>query len=157
MAKNPPASPAVKRSRGRPPKPGGRLPQVEIQRAYRARLAAAGKVVRLVDTTAAGPEALAALPPSIPDFDPARDGIYEREAVERTGERLHQALLRLENLENDFKRLEQRNAYLEGELKLLERHHTNALKEKILLKQQLAEKEQKQSRKKGGRQDQPLR
>ena len=50
MAKKPRLSPAppAKRRRGRPPKPGGPTPQVEIQRAYRARLAAAGKIVRLV-------------------------------------------------------------------------------------------------------------
>jgi hypothetical protein len=35
--------------RGRPPKPGGPMPQVEVQRAYRDRLKAAGKTVRLVD------------------------------------------------------------------------------------------------------------
>jgi len=43
--RSPPAPPA-KRRRGRPPKPGGPIPRAEIQRAYRARLAAAGKVVR---------------------------------------------------------------------------------------------------------------
>jgi hypothetical protein len=32
-------------------------------------------------------------------------------------------------------RLTTRNAYLEGELKQLERHHTNALKEIVVLKQ----------------------
>jgi hypothetical protein len=50
MAKKPrsPPAPPAKRPRGRPPKPGGPIPQAEIQRAYRARLAAAGKVVRLV-------------------------------------------------------------------------------------------------------------
>jgi hypothetical protein len=46
MAKNPalnppvPAAPTAKRPRGRPPSPGGPKPQAEIQRAYRARLAA---------------------------------------------------------------------------------------------------------------------
>jgi hypothetical protein len=48
--------------------------------------------------------------------------------------------LKLELREEDVARLEQRNAYLEGELKLQERHHTNALKEVITLKQQLAKK-----------------
>ena len=53
MVKKPPrsisAAPAGKRPGRRPPKPGGRIPQVEAQRAYRARLAAAGKLVRVVD------------------------------------------------------------------------------------------------------------
>jgi hypothetical protein len=35
-------------------------------------------------------------------------------------------------------RLEQRNAYLESELKIQGQHHANALKENIVLKQQLA-------------------
>ena len=54
MAKQPttPSEPAARPRRGRPPKPGGRIPQVEVQRAYRARLAAAGKVVRIVDAAA---------------------------------------------------------------------------------------------------------
>jgi hypothetical protein len=52
--------------------------------------------------------------------------------------RLEDTLLKLELREQDVARLEQRNAYLEGELKLQERHHTNALKDNIVLKQQLA-------------------
>jgi hypothetical protein len=50
-AKKPPPSsalPADKRRPGRPPKPGGPTPQAEVQRAYRARLAAAGKAVGVV-------------------------------------------------------------------------------------------------------------
>ena len=128
MAKNPApprSTPAVKRRRGRPPKPGGRMSQVEVQRAYRARLAAAGKVVRIVD--AAQPT-----PASIPDA--------EFEAIRK---RLHEALLKLERREQDVARLEQRNAYLEGELKLQGQHHTNALKEIVTLKQQLAQQAEK--------------
>jgi hypothetical protein len=53
---------------------------------------------------------------------------------------LHDALLKLELRPQDVARLEQRNAYLEGELKLQAQHHTNSLKELITLKQQLAEK-----------------
>ncbi len=119
MAKNAPAIvPALERPRGRPLKPGGRLSQVEIQRAYRDRLAAAGKVVRVVDVAAVSlaPQVV----PAFPDFDPARDGIYEREMIETMRENLHKTSLRLENIQEDMKRLEQRNAYLEGELKLLE-------------------------------------
>jgi len=58
---------------------------------------------------------LVAPPPSIPDFDPTRDGIYEREVIETLREDLHRTSLRLENIQEDMKRLEQRNAYLEGE------------------------------------------
>jgi hypothetical protein len=131
MAKNPtppPSVPALKRPRGRPPKPGGRMSQVEVQRAYRARLAAAGKVVRIVDATK---PALA----SIPDA--------EFEAIR---ERLHNALLKFELREQDVARLGQRNAYLEGELKLQGQHHTNALKEIVTLKQQLVQQAEKRRR-----------
>jgi hypothetical protein len=47
--------------------------------------------------------------------------------------------LKPELREQDVQRLEQRNAYLEGELRLQAQHHTNSLKELITLKQQLAE------------------
>jgi hypothetical protein len=60
-----PSAPAVQRRRGRPPKPGGRKSQVEVQRAYRARRKAAGKVLRLVDANPVSP-----VPPAIPDYDP---------------------------------------------------------------------------------------
>jgi hypothetical protein len=61
MAKNPirhppaPAALVAKRRRGRPPSPNGPKSQAEIQRAYRARLAAAGKVVRLIDAVVVSP------------------------------------------------------------------------------------------------------
>jgi hypothetical protein len=142
MAKKPrsPPAPPAKRPRGRPPQPGGPTPQVEVQRAYRARLAAAGKVVRLVDAASVRPAS--ATPPmtAIPDFDPARDGIYERKMVGKLRDDLRSALLKLERRDQDVARLETRNAYLEGELKLQERHITNTLKEVITLKQQLAKK-----------------
>src|ERR1700677_2252364 len=132
--KPPPSPPNAPRRKGRPPKPGGRIPQVEVQRAYRARLAAAGKVVRIVDAGAAP------LPPAIPDYNPAIDGIYERAMIESMRDDLHSALLKLELREQDVARFGQRNAYLEGELRLQEQHLTNALKDNIELKQQLAEK-----------------
>jgi hypothetical protein len=53
-------------------------------------------------------------------------------------EKLHNALLKLELREQDVARLEHRNAYLERELKLQGQHHTNALKEVIVLKQESA-------------------
>jgi hypothetical protein len=89
MAKNPnrhplvPAAPVAKRKRGRPPSPNGPKSQAETQRAYRARLAAAGKVVRATDAAAIGAAALSVALASFPDFDPARDGIYERAMVEK--------------------------------------------------------------------------
>jgi hypothetical protein len=100
MVKKPPrsisAAPAGKRPRGRPPKPGGRIPQVEVQRAYRARLAAAGKVVRVVDTVSVRPAPANLASTAIPDFDPARDRIYEREMFEKMRDDLRNALLKLE-------------------------------------------------------------
>jgi hypothetical protein len=39
----------------------------------------------------------------------------------------------------DVARLTARNAYLEGELKRAEQHHTNALKEIVLIKQEKAQ------------------
>jgi hypothetical protein len=45
--------------------------------------------------------------------------------------------------QQDVARLEQRNAYLEGELKLQGQHHTNALREIVTLKQQLVQQGEK--------------
>jgi hypothetical protein len=58
-------------------------------------------------------------------------------------ERFRVTLLKLELREQDVARLQQRNAYLEGEMKAQEQHHTNSLKEIVMLKQQLAEKPSK--------------
>jgi hypothetical protein len=58
---------------------------------------------------------------------------------EKMRDDLRNTLLKLELREEEVARLEQRNAYLEGELKLQERHHTIALKGNIVLKQQLAQ------------------
>ena len=139
MAKKPatPSCPTAKPRRGRPPKPGGRIPQVEVQRAYRARLAAAGKVVRIIDVGAVSPTPAGVAQLSIPDFDPAKDGI-ERPMVARIRDQLHNALSKLELREEEVTRLRDRNAYLESELQLQERHLTNALKDNIVLKQKLA-------------------
>jgi hypothetical protein len=79
----------------------------------------------------------------MPEFDPARDGVYDRAEIEGMRERLHNALLKLELREEDVARLEARNAYLEGELRLEHQHHTNALKANIVLKKLLAEMTQK--------------
>jgi hypothetical protein len=146
MAKNPspPASIAsTPRRPGRPPKPTGKLSQVEIQRAYRARLAAAGKVVRIIDAAAVSSVSANQALASIPEFDPARDGVYDRAEIEGLRDRLHNAFLKLEIQEGDVARLEARNAYLEGELRLEHQHHTNAIKANVVLKKQLAEMVQK--------------
>lgn len=141
MAKKPgPRSAPVAKRRGRPAKPGGRKPQVEVQRAYRARLKAAGKVVRVVRAIPATPASASVAPPLIPDFDPATQMICDRALFEGISERLHNALLKIERQEQDVERLTTRNAYLEGELKREEQHHTNALKEIVTLKQQLAKR-----------------
>jgi hypothetical protein len=137
------AAPVAKRKRGRPPSPTGPKSQVEIQRAYRARLAAAGKVVRLTDAVVASPAPANQTLAAMPDFDPARDGVYDREMVKSLRDRLHTALLYIERQREDVARLTARNAYLEGELILQHQHHTNALKANIVLKQQLAEMTQK--------------
>jgi hypothetical protein len=109
--------PPAKRRRGRPPKPGGPKPQAEVQRAYRARLAAAGKVLKVVDAA-----------------------LFDAGGIQDMRERLHNAVLEVERRREDVARLEQRNVYLEGELKTQERHLTNALKDNVVLKQQLAKK-----------------
>jgi len=101
-----------------------------VQRAYRARLAAAGKVVRVVDANAV----------PVPGFDPAKDGIFEREMIARLREQLRNALSKAELREEEATRLRERNAYLESELKTQERHLTNALKDKVTLEQKLARK-----------------
>jgi hypothetical protein len=129
------SDPTGKPRRGRPRKPGGRIPQVEVQRAYRARLAAAGKVVRTVDAGAVSPTPAGVAQLSIPDFDPAKDGVFERQMVASTRDQFHNALSELELREEEVTRLRDRNAYLESELKLQERYLTNALKDNIVLKQ----------------------
>lgn len=138
MAKKPPSpAPAAKRPRGRPPRPGGPTPQAEVQRAYRARLLAGGKAVRIVDITAS------------PAFNPATQIVCDREQFERMDERLGDALSKIRLLTDKTQRLEQRNAFLETELKREERNNTNKIKELIVLKQQLEEAQQrpKKSRK----------
>jgi hypothetical protein len=121
MAKKPvrppaaPATPVAKR-RGRPPRPGGPRPPAEIQRAYRARLAAAGRVLKLVDSDAV-------------------DGLA---MVGRLREQLRNALLKLELQEQEVTRLTARNHRLENELKRVEQHNLNILKDLIVLRKEQA-------------------
>jgi hypothetical protein len=88
-----------------------------MQRSYRARLAAAGKIVRLGDVA------------------PVELGL-----IQEMRDELHDQALRLERREQDVARLVTRNAYLEGELKLQEQHLTNALKDIVMLKQKLEQR-----------------
>jgi hypothetical protein len=149
MAKkpNPPSPvPVVPRRRGRPPMPGGRMSQVEVQRAYRARLAAAGKVVRIVDAGAIDPVAPRVALASVPDFDPARDGIYERAIFEKMRDDLHNALLRVGILEEDRNRWQTDCARAEAELRIERQLHTNTIKDKIVLQKEIAAIKQKPRR-----------
>jgi len=115
-----------------------------VQRAYRARLAAAGKIVRLVDAASASPVLT-----SIPGFDPATQLICDRETFKDMRDNLRNAIVKLELREQDVARLETRNALLEGELKLQEQHITNTLKEVITLRQQMAKKKPAKRRSRG--------
>jgi hypothetical protein len=139
MAKTPerPSPVAAKRPPGRPPKPGGRLPQVEVQRAYRARLAAAGKVVRIVDALAVDPVA-PHVTASIPDFDPATQMVCDRATFVDMRDRLHNALANIENLERDRNRWQTDCARAEAELREERQLHTNTIKDKIVLQQEIA-------------------
>jgi hypothetical protein len=91
--------------------------------------------VGVIDTLLVSP-ALA----SIPDFDPATQLVCVREMFEDMREKLRKALLKQELREQEVTRPTTRNAYLEGELKLQEQHHSNTLKEVITLRQQLAKR-----------------
>jgi hypothetical protein len=84
--------------------------------AYRARLAAAGKVHKLLDAAAVADLAM----------------------LDRMRERLHDALSKLEMREQDVARLTERNTYLENEMKRVEQHNLNILKEVITLRQATA-------------------
>ena len=60
--------------------------------------------------------------------------------IQEMRDKIRDLVLKVERREQDVARLTARNAYLEGELKMQERHITNALKDNIVLKQQLAKK-----------------
>jgi hypothetical protein len=113
----PPAAPTKRR--GRPPKPGGAMTPAEVQRAYRARLKAAGKVVKLVDA----------------DFDTATQAAV----IAELRDKLHNALGKLELQAQDVARLEERNRFLEYELVRLEREATQAAKDRITARREAAE------------------
>jgi hypothetical protein len=86
-----PFTPIVVRRRGRPPKPGGRVPQIEVQRAHRAQLAAAGKVVRIVDAVPVSPAVASPMPAAVDGFDPATQMICDRATLTDMRDRLDNA------------------------------------------------------------------
>jgi hypothetical protein len=59
--------------------------------------------------------------------------------------------LKIARLTEDLKQLQLRNGYLEADLKQLERHHTVALKDIIVLKQQATQSIRARPRLKPGR------
>jgi len=73
--------------------------------------------------------------PPIPDFDPAKDGVFERQMIDSMRDQLRAALARLERREEEVKDLRHRNAQLEAELVRQGRELTNALKDVVMLKQ----------------------
>jgi hypothetical protein len=108
----------TKRPRGRPPTPEGARPRAEVQRAYRERRKAAGKVIVTIDTwTTMTPAEIA-------------------EMRERLGNALRDGELR----QQDVQRLEARNSFLEAELRRVEQHNLNLIKDAVTLRKQLAER-----------------
>jgi hypothetical protein len=77
---------------------------------------------------------------SIPDYDPTKDGVYERATVDGLRDRLHASMLELERRQQDVAQLEKRCAQLEGELKLEEQRHANTIKEVITIRQKLEQR-----------------
>jgi hypothetical protein len=126
-----------------PARPGGPTPQAEIQRRYRQRLAAVGKVVRLIDPSAV---------PIISDFNPGTDVVVDRAGWEDVHERLRNALSKIALLEDDRARWQTDRARAEAELRLEQQSHTKTLKDKIVLKNEIAalkQKARRQTRKRG--------
>jgi hypothetical protein len=74
------------------------------------------------------------------DYHEAAQLICDGKTFKDMRDNLHNALVKLEVQDQHVARLETSNAYLERELKLQERPITNALKEVITLKQQMAKK-----------------
>ncbi|MBS0641998.1 MAG: hypothetical protein JSS43_19205, partial [Proteobacteria bacterium] len=123
--------------RGRPPKPDGAISKAAVQRAYRERQKAAGKIVRTID--AATLTAIqAGLPATIPDFDPKTQVIIDRDFFQEMQEKLRNALLKLALREADVAQLHQRNHQLHAELTELRGHYAAVQKDKIVLQTQIA-------------------
>jgi hypothetical protein len=63
--------------------------------------------------------------------------------IAEQGERLGNALLQLELRQQDVQRLEARNSFLEAELRRVEQHNLNLIKDAVVLKKQLSEQQPK--------------
>jgi hypothetical protein len=100
-------------------------------------LAAAGKVVRIVDTIAVDP-ATSRVTASLAGFDPATQIICDRATFVDMRDKLHNALAHIEYLETDRNRWQTDCARAEAELRVEHQHHTNTIKDKILLQQEIA-------------------
>jgi hypothetical protein len=100
-------------------------------------------VVRIVDAAAADPVPPGATPASLADFDPATQMICDRATFVDTRDRLHNALAHIEYLEGDRNRWQTDCARAEAELRVERQHHTNTIKDKILLQQEIAALKQK--------------
>jgi hypothetical protein len=83
---------------------------------------------------------------SDPDFDPARDGVDERAMIEKMRDDLHNALLRIELLEDDRNRWQTDCARAEAELRVERQHHTNTTKDNIVLQKEITALKQKPRR-----------
>jgi len=108
--------PPPKRPRGRPPLPHAKS-RADIQRDYRERRKAAGKVLRVIDTRAT--------------MTPAESA--------KLREKLDRALRELTLRKQDVARLMARNTQIEVELRRVEQHNLRLLKDIIALKQAAAE------------------
>ena len=99
-------------------------------------------MVRIVDAALldqASPHAAS----SIPDYDPATDGIYDRSMFAKMRDDLHNALWKIKILEEDRDRWRSDCAKAEAELKQEELRHRNTIKDKIVLQQEIAALKQK--------------
>jgi hypothetical protein len=98
--------------------------------------------VRLIDPSAA---------PVTPDFNPATDMMTDRAGFEDMRERLRHALSKIALLEEDRDRWQADCARAEAELRLERQHHTNAIKDKIVLEREIDALKQKPRRPAGKR------
>ena len=83
---------------------------------------------------------------SVPDLDPARDGIYDRAMFEKMRDDLNNALIHIQVLDRDRIRWQNDCARAEAELRLERQLHTNTIKDKILFQKEIAALKQKPRR-----------
>jgi hypothetical protein len=97
-------------------------------------------------------ERAAAPPASVPAFNPETQIIVDREAFDAMRDRLERALVSIEVLQQDRDRWYNDCLKAEAELQVEHQHHTNTMKDKIVLKQRLADLSR---RPKPGQKDRP--